>query len=130
MTQQEARPSHGDQGDGTTRQRAPQKHLMTPGKPRPPQRRSSMSTSQVQKWVLSSLAVITLGHLAAGLVVAAIFPEEARPGARIGLLLIAGIFGVIAVAAGRAIHQKRLLSSWLLVGFLPTLIGAYFVYWR
>lgn len=102
---------------------------MTPGSPRP-KNRESMSVSQVQKWVLSTLAVVTVGHLAAGLVVAALFIDESRLDARIGLLVIAGIFGVIAAVTALVIHQKRLLSPWLLLGFLPTLVGAYLAFWR
>jgi len=88
-----------------------------------------MSLGQVQKWVLSTLAVVTIGHLAAGLVVAAVFIDESRLDSRIGLLVIAGLFGVIAVLTARVIHQKRLLSPWLLLGFLPTVIGAYLAFW-
>lgn len=106
-----------------------QKHLMVAGAPRP-QSRYSTEVSTVQKWVLSSLAVITLGHLAAGLVVAALFAPQSRLDARIGLLFIAGAFGVIAVAAALAIHRKNPLSPWLLLGFLPTVIGAFFVFGR
>lgn len=83
-----------------------------------------MSLGQVQKWVLSSLAVVTIGHLSAGLVVAALFAPEERPDARIGLLVIAGLFGVVALTAARLIHQKSPISPWLLLGFLPTLVGA------
>lgn len=101
---------------------------MTPGSPRP-QNRDSMSLGQVQKWVLSTLAVVTIGHLAAGLVVAAVFIDESRLDSRIGLLVIAGLFGVIAVLTARVIHQKRLLSPWLLLGFLPTVVGAYLAFW-
>lgn len=89
-----------------------------------------MSLSEVQKWVLSTLAVVTIEHLAAGLVIAALFMDESRLDSRIGLLVIAGLFGVIAVVTARVIHQKRLLSPWLLLGFLPTVVGAYLAFWR
>jgi hypothetical protein len=102
---------------------------MSAGAPRP-QSRYSTEVGTVQKWVLSSLAVITLGHLAAGLVVAALFAPQSRLDARIGLLVIAGAFGVIAVGAALAIHKQNPLSPWLLLGFLPTLIGSYFVFGR
>ena len=103
----------------------PRKHLMDPHQPRPPQR-YSMSLSRVQTWVLSTLAITTILHLSAGLVVAALFAD--RPDARVGLLVISGLFGVVAVAAGLAIHKKSLLSGWLLLGWLPALVGAYFVF--
>jgi len=106
----------------------PRRHLLDPNNL--PQRTASqsMSLTQVQRWVLSVLAATTILHLAAGLVVAAAFVERDRLDARIGLLVIAGCFGVLAVAAGRAIHQKSLLSPWLLLGWLPAAIGAYVVF--
>ena len=103
----------------------PRKHLMVPGEP-PRQRQDSMSLSQVQKWVMSTLAVSTILHLAAGLVLAAMYVDTLD--AQIGLLVIAGAFGVIAVAVGLMIHQRTPLSPWLTLGVLPTLIGAYLVF--
>lgn len=56
---------------------------MSAGSPRP-QTRYSTSVEQIQKWVLSSLAIVTLGHLSAGFVVAALFVPERRLDGRIG----------------------------------------------
>ena len=80
-------------------------HLMDPDNPvRSTQ--GSMSLTQVQKWVMSVLAVTTILHLAAGLMIAAYFIDDGRAEARIGLVVIAGAFSLIAVAAGRAIHGR------------------------
>ena len=38
--------------------------------------------------------------------------------------MISGALGVIAVAAGIAIHQKRILSPWLLLGVIPSAVAA------
>lgn len=97
------------------------KHLMDPNRPRP-QNRESMSLGTVQKWVLSSLAATTIMHLAAGLVVAAIFAD--RLDAQIGLLAIGAAFGLIAIIAALLIHQHRLLSPWLVLGLVPSAVGA------
>jgi hypothetical protein len=99
---------------------------MDPDNPRPPQRYSTSLTT-VQTWVLSTLAVTTILHLSAGLVVAALF--AAKTDAQIGLLVIAGLFGVVAVAAGRAIHRKRMFSWWLALGLIPLPVGLYFTFW-
>jgi hypothetical protein len=101
------------------------KHLMTPGAPRRrnPER---MSLSRVQRWVLSSLAATTILHLSFGLVVAAAFSE--RLDAQIGLLVIGAAFGVIAFVAALVIHQHRLLSPWLLLGVVPSLLGALYIF--
>ncbi len=105
------------------------KHLHDPNNPRPA-RRDPMNLERVQRWVLSTLAVSTGLHMAAGVVAAAAYVDADRPGARIGLLIIAGIFGVGSVVAGLALHHQRILSWWLLLGWLPTLIGAYLLFWR
>ena len=98
----------------------PRRHLMVTGQP-PRQRPDSMSLPNVQKWVMSTLAVSTILHLAAGLVLAAMYVTTLD--AQIGLLVIAGAFGVIAVAAGLLIHQKSLRTPWLALGLLVPLVG-------
>lgn len=111
----------------------PRRHLMTPGVPRPAPRRTSrsnMSTAQVQKWVLTVLAGVTIGHLSAGIVVAALAIPEDKTVPRIGLLVIGGLIGILAAVAIRAIHQKPPVSLWLLGGTVPALVGAYLGFWR
>ena len=103
------------------------RHLMDPANPRPASP-GGMSLTQVQKWVMSSLAVTTILHLVVGLVVAAAVVDDDRLDARIGLLIIAGAFGVLSVAAAFAIHQKSLLTPWLALGAIPALIGIVFVF--
>jgi formate-dependent nitrite reductase membrane component NrfD len=102
------------------------KHLMTPGQPRVV--RESMSVATVQKWVLSTLAATTILHLSGGLVFAAAFLEGT--GKQVAMLVIASAFGMIAMAAALLIHQRSLVSPWLLVGLLPATVGVYFMYLR
>ena len=91
-------------------------------------RQSSMqSLTNVQRWVMSVLAVTTILHLAAGLVVAAVFMDPDRVDARIGLNVIAAVIGVLSVATGLLIHRRSPLSPWLLLGLLPGVIGAWLV---
>jgi hypothetical protein len=99
------------------------RHLIDPDNPprRTPQQ--SMSITQVQRWVLSALAVTTILHLCVGLVLAAVFLDEADVTGRVGLNVIAGLIGVGAVAAARGIHQKPILSPWLGLGLLVTAVG-------
>ena len=107
-------------------QRRRARHLLDPealGRPRDlaAERRS---LTRVQQWVMSVLAVTTILHLSGGLVLAAHFlPEERGVGARVGLDVIAAVFGVLAVAAGLAIHRRSVLSPWLLLGVLPGVLG-------
>ncbi len=109
------------------------RHLMdptatTPGPGAPVAvEQTQRSLSKVQQWVMSVLTVSTIFHLAGGLVLAAVTMDNPRPGARLGLCLIAGAFGVLGVIAGRAIHRKPLLSWWLIAGLLPTVIGVWWI---
>ena len=82
---------------------------------------------RVQTWVMSALVVTTIVHLSAGLVISAQYVDEEALSAGIGLSVLAGAFGVIAVASGRAIHKLSLVSSWLLLGVLPGLFSLYLV---
>lgn len=103
----------------------PRKHLMVPGEP-PRQRTDAMSLNRVQRWVVSTLAVSTILHLAGGLVFAAVYVDTLD--AQIGLLAISAAFGFIAVVVGLLIHQRTPWSPWLLLGLIPPAIGAYFVF--
>jgi hypothetical protein len=98
---------------------------MVPGQPRP-QNREPMSLSRVQRWVLSTLVATTILHLSVGLVVAAAFSD--RLDAKIGLLVIAAGFGVMAILAALLVHRQRLLNAWLLLGILPSLVGAWIIF--
>jgi hypothetical protein len=95
---------------------------------RPSTTSGAMGLEPVQKWVLSILAAVTIAHLSAGLVIAAMYVDTARAGAQVGLNLLAGAFGVIAVVVFRAIHQMKPLSPWLLLGAVPTVVGLWLTY--
>ena len=85
-----------------------------------------MSITKVQQWILSVLAFTVIEHFAFGLAIAGIFADDQD--ARVGLNVLAGITGVFAVAAFRALHGKRILSAWLLLGPLPGVIGAWLTF--
>jgi len=88
----------------------------------------TLALEPVQKWVLSVLAATTIAHLSVGLVIAAMYVDDHRTDARIGLNVVAAAFGVLAVMAFRAIHQKSLLSVWLLLGLVPGVIGLWLTF--
>jgi hypothetical protein len=85
-----------------------------------------MSLTSVQRWVMSTLVATTILHLAAGVVVAAYFSD--RVDSQIGLLVIAAAFGVIAFVAALLIHNRRPVSFWLLLGLVPSLVGALIIF--
>ena len=80
------------------------------------------SLTRVQRWVMSVLAVTTILHMSGGLILAALV-IDASTSSQVVLCLIGGIFGVIGVAVGLGIHGRRVLSPWLLLGFVPLVVG-------
>ena len=84
--------------------------------------------ARVQRWVMSTLAVTTILHLVVGLVVAAVMLDDSPTSSQVGLNVIAGIFAAMAVAVGRAIHGKRILSPWLLLAVVPTAVGLWLTF--
>ena len=98
---------------------------MTPGQPVRQPARGAMTITSVQRWIMSSLAVTTILHLAGGLVLAA-WAVDVRS-SKIGLLVIAGAFGLLAFAAGLVIHGRSPVHPLLLLGLLPALLGAWWV---
>src|SRR5205085_2484132 len=100
------------------------KHLIDPANPRPrptgeERRLEQARLNRVREWVTSALAVTTVFHLSVGLSIAAIFMNDDRLAARIGLNLIGAVLLVAGIAGARAIHHKNPVSAWLLLGVVP-----------
>jgi hypothetical protein len=107
------------------------RHLLDPADLRGSHQRSIGSPTaltNVQRWVMSVLLATTLLHFSAGIALAAILMDEDRVDARVVLNLLAAVTGVLAVAAARAIHGRKLVSAWLLVGLLPGVAGAFLTF--
>ncbi len=113
----------GDVNQEPTPRRA--RHLIDPNAPR---RRTTPDElarlERVQRTVLSVLVGTTIFHLSVGLVLAGVFVDDDERVAQIGLCLLGGAFGVLAIAAAFAIHRRRRVASpWLLMGLVPTAVG-------
>ena len=109
------------------------RHLIDPSNPRPrpsgeERRLEQARLNRVREWVTSALAVTTVFHLSVGLSIAAIFIDDERLAARIGLNVIGAILLVAGIAGARAIHHKNPVSSWLLLGVLPAAVGTYLTF--
>jgi hypothetical protein len=111
-----------DTGQPTRRAR----HLMDPAHPQRPSVESP-EIARVRQWVLSVLVVTTVLHLSAGLAIAGVLADGSRPGAGVGLNVLAALCGVGAVEAARLIHGRRPVSWWLVLGLLPGLVGLWLV---
>lgn len=79
--------------------------------------------ARVQKWVMSVLVATTIFHLSAGLVIAAVVIDDSERTAQVGLCVLGGAFGIVAIAAAFAIHHRSMASPWLALGLVPTLVG-------
>jgi hypothetical protein len=84
-----------------------------------------MKVERVQEWVMSALMMTTAVIFATGLALLA--GHSDRPGAKPGLLIIAGVVGIAAAAAARVIHEKSPVSPWLLLGVVPATVGWLFI---
>jgi hypothetical protein len=87
-----------------------------------------MEIERVQRWVMTALMMTTAVIFATGL--SLLSGQSDRAGAKPGLITIAAVVGVLAVAAARAIHQKSVVSPLLLLGVLPAAVGGYLVLGR
>ncbi|WP_230486883.1 hypothetical protein [Nocardioides anomalus] len=101
------------------------RHLMDPDNP--VRQVNDRSFTHVQRWVGSVLAVTTILHLSAGLVIGALFMDVDNTTGRVGICVIGGLFGVVAVAVGLLIHQRTVASPWLALGLVPGIVGVVLV---
>jgi hypothetical protein len=101
---------------------------MDPADLRPRSRAESVALTRVQQWIMSTLVASLILHLAAGLVVAAYMLDEERLDARIGLVVISGILGFLAVVVALVTHRHKMPTWWLLVGVVPGLAAAWVVF--
>lgn len=97
------------------------RHLMDPAHPVRPV--NDRSLTQVQRYVMSTLAVFTALHMAAGLIFAAHESAEGATAARAGLSVIAGAFTLLGVIGARAIHRRTPATWWLLAAPATTVVG-------
>ena len=104
------------------------KHLIDPTAPRKQSNPEDLARlERVQRIVMSVLVGTTIFHLSIGLVLAALFIDDSERVAQIGLCVLGGAFGVVAIAAAFAIHRRPVVSPWLLAGLVPTLVGVLLV---
>ncbi len=117
----------------TTTPRA--RHLMDPNAPRKRATPEDVARlERVQRWVMSVLVSTTIVHLSVGLVIGAAFIDDSERVSQVGLCLLGGAFGVIAVMAAFAIHRQAFTAAKvaiaLAIGSIPTLAGLYFIVLR
>lgn len=117
----------GDNGDMSQPARRRPSHLLDLDNLPVRTVKDDVALTKVQTWVLSTLAVSTIMHMAGALIIFGISIDADKPGSRYGLMAIAALFGIVGVAAGRLIHRVSPFSLWLLTGTLPALFGVWWI---
>ncbi len=86
------------------------------------------SLDLVQRMVVSALAIVIYGAIAAGLTTyVTLNPSGLSRGSIIALWLIAGFAGLLTAATVLVINRRHPYSPLLMLGLLPTAISAYWV---
>ncbi len=109
------------------------RHLMDPAAPRPRATPEDLARLQrVQRIVMSALVVTTIFHLSVGLVIGAFFIDDTERVAQVGLCVLGGLFGALAVVSAYVIHRRPLtptrIATALAVGAVPAVVGLYVVF--
>lgn len=95
----------------------------------PRKRREEMSIDQVQRWVVSLLIFAISTFPIGGLIgVSYATLNQGRRGSAIGLIIMAGVIGVIGVGAIRIVHKRPVATPLLVLGVLPAAIAAYVIF--
>lgn len=80
-----------------------------------------MNVKQVQRWVITALVITTAIHFVGGLLLMARYLGTAD--AFWVLTIISAIVMTLSVIGSLILHQKKILSPWLLVGVIPLVIS-------
>ncbi|MGI8434274.1 MAG: hypothetical protein ACR2LE_05995 [Nocardioidaceae bacterium] len=85
-----------------------------------------MEITKVQRWVMSALTLTVAYVWSGGMVLGARYTlDQTRSGAQVAILLLAAVVSVAAVVGVRIINELRWLTPWLLVGLVPSAMGAW-----
>lgn len=81
-----------------------------------------VALEKVQRWVISALITAVTSFPIGALVAASIYRNrDGGESDAIALTAMAGIIGILAVAAGRLVHRLNPLSPYVLCGALPAI---------
>ncbi len=92
-------------------------------------RKKEMSIEQVQRWVVSLLIFAISAFPIGGLIaVSHAVRNQGRHGAAVGLVIMAGVLGVLALGAMKIIHKRSVATPLLILGMLPAAVAAYVLF--
>jgi hypothetical protein len=82
----------------------------------------------VQRWVASVIFIHVGGSPAIALAVYSPHLVSTDHSSGVGLWVMSAVIGLMTAGGVLLIHQRSLLSAWLLLGVLPAAVSAFFVF--
>ncbi len=81
--------------------------------------------TRVQRWVMSALTLTVAYVWSGGMVLGALYTlDQTRTGSQFAIFSLAAVVSVASVLGVRMINELRWLTPWLVVGLLPSAVGA------
>ena len=93
-----------------------------------PSKRRGMKIETVQRWVFAVILIHIGGSPTVALAAYAPHLENTKHSSGVGLWVMSGVVGLATTAGVLLIHQRSLLSPWLIVGLLPMIVSALYVF--
>jgi len=93
-----------------------------------PSRRRKMPIETVQRWVFAVILIHIGGSPTLALAAYAPHAEQTKHSTGVGLWIMSGVVGLATTAGVLLIHQRSLVSPWLILGVLPMAGAAYYVF--
>jgi hypothetical protein len=87
-----------------------------------------MKIETVQRWVFAVILIHVGGSPAAALAAYAPHMAQIKYSSGVILWIMSGVVGLATVAGVLLIHQRSLFSPWLIVGILPPVISAFYMF--
>lgn len=93
-----------------------------------PSKRRKMNIETVQRWVFAVILIHIGGSPTAALAAYAPHMEHVKHSTGVGLWIMSGVVGLATTSGVLLIHQRSLLSPWLVLGIVPMAISAFYVF--
>ena len=87
-----------------------------------------MKIETVQRWVAAVILIHVGGSPAVALAAYSPHLENTKHSSGVGLWVMSGVIGLATTAGVLLIHQRSLLSPCLVLGALPMIISAFYVF--
>ncbi|GAA0947290.1 hypothetical protein GCM10009554_44020 [Kribbella koreensis] len=93
-----------------------------------PSKRRGMKIETVQRWVFAVILIHIGGSPTLALAAYSPHMEQIKHSSGVGLWIMSGVVGLATTAGVLLVHQRSLLSPWLILGILPMTVSAFYVF--